>query len=213
MELIERFLLFTIVIIIVTSRVQTKLKFKLPFGCLSATHECPNEYISFFLYNRRHKTDPIELNVGNQKSLLKANFAEKRPLVILIHGYTGHRDFSPNTEIRPAYLKHADYNIISVDYKNLAAEPCYMTAVYNLPTVANCTAQLIDSLIDANIFTLERIHVIGFSLGGQTAGMIANYLRDKKKLKRITGLDPAKPLFIQADYDWRLDQTDADFVE
>lgn len=64
-----------------------------------------------------------------------------------------------------AYLQHDDYNIISVDYKPLAAEPCYVQAVQNLPTVGNCTAQLIDYLIQESLFTLDNIHVIGLDNG------------------------------------------------
>jgi hypothetical protein len=42
--------------------------------------------------------------------------------------------------------------------------------------------------------------------------MISNYVRSGK-IKRITGLDPAKPLFITASNDRRLDQSDAEFVQ
>lgn len=31
----------------------------------------------------------------------EAPFVNGRPLILLLHGYTGHKDFSPNTEIRP----------------------------------------------------------------------------------------------------------------
>lgn len=59
-------------------------------------------------------------------------------------------------------------------------------AVHNLPTVAKCTAQLLDFLMENKLFTLDDLHIIGFSLGGQTAGMISNYVKTGK-LKRITG--------------------------
>jgi hypothetical protein len=36
---------------------------------------------------------------------------------------------------------------------------------------------------------MENIHIIGFSLGAQTSGMIANYIKSGK-LHHITGLDP-----------------------
>jgi Lipase len=49
--------------------------------------------------------------------------------------------------------------------------------------------------------------------GAQGAGMVANYLKPGRKLKRITGLDPAKPLFVRAGIDGRIDENDADFVE
>lgn len=181
--------------------------------CFFAEQRCPNQNISFFLYTRDSQDNPTQLDLSQPETLKRSNFVLNRPLVVLIHGYTGHRDFAPNRQIRPAYFKNDEFNIISVDYKYLALEPCYLFAVKNLPTVANCTAQLLDFLIDNNIFKIESIHVIGFSLGAQTAGMVANYLREGRKLKRITGLDPAKPMFIRAGNDGRLDRSDAEFVE
>lgn len=170
--------------------------------CHIARHECPNKNITFHLYtrwdsssiskslrgtdaffNRESQLESYQLDVASPETIKKAEFLKDSPLIILIHGYTGHKDFSPNTEIRPgkwqfynklkiktlslvfqtkAYLKHGNYNIISVDYHPLAPEPCYVQAVQNLPTVANCTAQLIDYLIKESIFLLDSIHVIGF---------------------------------------------------
>lgn len=87
-----------------------------------------------------------------------------------------------------------------------------MQAVSNLPVVARCTAQLLDFLVANGMFRLEDIHVIGFSLGAQTSGLISNYMRSGR-LKRITGLDPAKPLFVLASDDHRLSLNDAEFVD
>lgn len=150
--------------------------------------------------------------MSDTKTITEANFIRDRPFIILIHGYTGHHDFSPNTEIRPAYFAKDEYNIVSVDYHPLAEEPCYETAVQNLRVVANCTAQLLDFIILNNIFTFDDIHVIGFSLGGQTSGIISTYMKSGK-LKRITALDPAKPLFVTAANDYKIDTTDAEFVQ
>lgn len=110
-------------------------------------------------------------------------------------------------------MRHGNYNIISVDYGPLAPEPCYVQAVRNLPLVARCSAQLIDTLIaERRLPSLDALHVIGFSLGAQASGMISNYVR-AGQLKRITGLDPAKPLFVLASEDHRLGWRDATFVD
>lgn len=139
------------------------------------------------------------------------DFQPPRPLKILIHGYTGYRDFAPNSYIRPVLLDNEDVYVISIDYGPLVPAPCYIQAVQNLPLVSQCLAQLINNLVDRNIVPNDKIHLIGFSLGGQVAGQTANYL--KRKLKRITGLDPAKPLFILAGNTRRLDPGDAEFVD
>lgn len=181
--------------------------------CFFAEPKCPNKDVEFFLYTRESQDRPTKLDLSAPETVFTAKFVRGRPLIVMIHGYTGHKDFSPNKYLRPAYFRRDNFNIISLDYNNLAKEFCYITAVNNLPTVANCTAQLLDFLIDKNIFSLDAIHVIGFSLGAQTAGMIANYLKPGRKLKRLTGLDPAKPLFIHVGNDGRLDASDAEFVE
>lgn len=181
--------------------------------CFFIPAQCPNEDVTFHLYTRGQQSEPVQLNMIKPDSILQANFVKDRPLIVLIHGYSGHKDYAPNNLIRPAYFAKDEFNIISLDYKNLALEPCYLTAVSNLPTIANCTAQLLDFLIDQKIVALDSIHVIGFSLGAQLSGMIANFLKKGRKFKRITGLDPAKPMFIRASNDKRLDNGDAEFVE
>lgn len=124
--------------------------------------------------------------MADTKTVDNAKYAKNRPFIVLIHGYTGHKDYSPNSHIRPALFQNNEYNVISIDYGPLAPEPCYVQAVHNLPVVAKCTAQLLDYMMEQQMFTLDDLHIIGFSLGGQTAGMISNYVKTGK-LKRITG--------------------------
>ncbi|EDV57473.2 pancreatic triacylglycerol lipase [Drosophila erecta] len=177
-------------------------------ACQVVTGECPNKNVSFWLYSNSTRENPKLLN---PLDLNPWDFQPPRPLKILIHGYTGYRDFAPNSYIRPVLLDHEDVYVISIDYGPLVAYPCYIQAVQNLPLVSRCLAQLINNLVDRAIVANDQIHLIGFSLGGQVAGQTANYV--KRKLKRITGLDPAKPLFILGPDSRRLDQGDADFVD
>lgn len=148
-------------------------------------------------FYRSTQNTPTQLNMRNEQEILSAKYADGRPFVVLIHGYTGHKDYSPNSHIRPALFQNDDYNVISIDYHPLAPEPCYVQAVHNLPTVAKCTAQLLDYMMDNKLFTLDDLHIVGFSLGGQTAGMISNYVKTGK-LRRITGICDRFQLDIRA---------------
>ncbi|CAG7817478.1 unnamed protein product [Allacma fusca] len=57
----------------------------------------------------------------------------------------------------------------------------------------------------------RSFHLVGMSWGGQIAGLTGHALQGK--LGRITGLDPAGPLFRFVDNEFRLDKSDAQFVD
>lgn len=113
-------------------------------------------------------------------------FSDRLPLKILIHGYTLNHNKSPNLEIRSPLLQEQDTYVISVDYSPLARLRCYLPwAVSNARIVGKCLALLLNNLMDQGVYSSNDIHIIGFSLGGQVAGLTANYL--KTKIARITG--------------------------
>lgn len=55
------------------------------------------------------------------------------------------------------------------------------------------------------------LHIVGHSLGAQAAGVAGNTATIRPA--RITGLDPALPLFQKLPLALRLDRSDADFVD
>ncbi|KAG6455044.1 hypothetical protein O3G_MSEX009019 [Manduca sexta] len=181
-------------------------------SCVTPPLDCPNENITFWLYTRANPENPYEVKPLNIESIQSAPWVKDAHVKILIHGYTGHKDFSPNTEIRPAYLNCCDYNIITIDYNPIAREPCYLESARNTEIVGKCTAQFIDDLVKTHNFNLDKFHLIGFSLGAQIAGFVGNYLTSGL-LGRISGLDPAMPLFVTTDITKKLDISDAQFVD
>lgn len=113
-------------------------------------------------------------------------FPERLPLKILIHGLGLNHNLSPSQEVRPLLLQHEKVHVISVDYSNLSGVLCfYPWAIQNCQLVAKCLALLINNLVQQNIYTPKDIHLVGFSLGGQIAGLAANHMNFK--VKRITG--------------------------
>ncbi|XP_026315649.1 inactive pancreatic lipase-related protein 1-like isoform X2 [Hyposmocoma kahamanoa] len=180
--------------------------------CIEPQLKCPNSNITFWLYTRQNQHNPYQLLANDSNSMTLAPFVKNSPVKLLIHGYTGNRNRSPNKELRSAYFKCCDYNIISVDYNPLASGRCYIQGAHNAKLVGMCIAQLVDELVQNHGFNLSLIHPIGFSLGGQIAGFIGNYLKSGR-LYRITGLDPALPMFWTFDDSKKLDAGDARFVD
>lgn len=179
--------------------------------CLIVINQtCPDQEVSFFLYTRKNLMMGQQVHVNDTGSnLLVTNFEPDDPTKIIVHGYNSDMQLDSLVDIRREYLKKAPTNVISVDWHRLAAGPCYPAAVQNVPHVGQCLAQLIDRLKD---YGARDIHVIGFSLGAHVPAYSANHLRPYK-VPRITGLDPAMPLFITVTNDEKLDAEDADFVD
>lgn len=132
--------------------------------------------------------------------------------MILLHGYGENVNNSQTTLIREKLLAIQQANILAVDYSALAPRGCYIEAVKNSRVVGKCLAQFIDLLIHYIKVPRSNIHLIGFSLGAQVAGVAGHF--SANKLKRITGLDPSKNLILTANNNtFRLDPTDAEFVD
>ncbi|ALC39639.1 maker506, partial [Drosophila busckii] len=177
-------------------------------ACIKPEAGCPNENITFWLYNLKNIKQPVLLNPLH---LNPSDFLTGYPIEIIIHGYTGHRDFAPNNWIRPVLVLKKSANVISIDYGPLVREGCYFQAVRNSRLASECLAQLINKLFEMDWMRPDKLHVIGYSLGAQVAGQLSNYV--EQKLDHITGLDPAKPLFVNAPNALKLDKSDAEFVD
>ncbi|KOC69214.1 Lipase member H-A [Habropoda laboriosa] len=171
---------------------------------------CPDKEVTFFLYTKRNQKDGQQVLVDETGSNLgQTHFVPSNPTKIVVHGYDSDMELSYLVDVRKAYLEIYDYNVIAVDWHRLATAPCYPIVVRNVPHVGDCLAQLVQRLRDAGT---QDIHVIGFSLGAHVPAFAANSLRPYK-MTRITGLDPAMPLFVTVDKDQKLDAGDANFVD
>lgn len=135
-----------------------------------------------------------------------------RKLVILIHGYGENVNNSKTTIIKEKLLEIQQANVLAMDYSQLAPRGCYIESVSNSRVVAKCLAQFIDFLVHRIKVPRTNIHLIGFSLGAQIAGVAGHFVTNK--LSRITGLDPSKNLILTANDDtFRLDPSDAEYVD
>ncbi|CAH1724056.1 unnamed protein product [Aphis gossypii] len=135
---------------------------------------------------------------------------------LILHGFNSNMNLDVLQTIKDEYLMQSDINVWMIDYKDVSAGPreCYLAAVYNLPAVGKCAALFVRKIIELSEVEVpeEAMHVIGFSLGGQLASQLAKHLKPIK-LPRITGLDPALPLYYSTHLNSRLSRNDAKFVD
>lgn len=132
------------------------------------------------------------------------------PIMVLIHGYVGYRDVDYIQTMKNAYVKTMPSNVIVVDWGKYA-NGLYTSAYCNVPIVARNVADFIKRMSAETKVPLKKLHIVGHSLGAQVAGETGRQL--KGELGRITGLDPAGPLYQDIAKKDRLDASDAKFVD
>lgn len=99
-----------------------------------------------------------------------------------------------------------------VDWSSMADDNFYVRSAYSTRKVGQTSASLVDYLVQERGTDINNVHVIGHSLGAQTAGFTGMSTKSGK-IGRITGLDPARPLFTDKEPNTRLDPSDAQFVD
>ena len=168
--------------------------------------------IHFWLFTRWHGLDnPKEIKL-DLISLAASGFNPLHKTRIIIHGFSSEGK-SFGRPFAEAYLEVGEYNVISVDWEKHAAWTNYPGAAIRTKFVGEHTANLVEMI--ANFEGTRNMHVIGHSLGAHAAGFLGKkVIADGYHIiPRMTGLDPAEPLFDLAGPDGRLDKGDAEFVD
>ncbi|XP_063989621.1 uncharacterized protein LOC135168927 isoform X2 [Diachasmimorpha longicaudata] len=179
-----------------------------PFSYLEMLPSPPKDVgTRFFVYGTR-KARSVPMEVAADDINEKANNAidTELPTKVIVHGFGSGCDHIWVYEMRSALMAAHDCNIVCVDWGPGSVLPNYVRAAANTRLVGRQLAKLIRGL---NI-SLDKVHFIGFSLGAHVAGFAGAELGN---VSRITGLDPAGPLFESQDPRARLDETDANFVD
>ncbi|KAI1899735.1 hypothetical protein AGOR_G00064820 [Albula goreensis] len=142
--------------------------------------------------------------------LQRSSFNSSLPTKIIIHGYRA-LGSKPSwvKALAQGLLRSVDANVLVVDWVYRASFS-YTWVVENYKEVAVQISIFINELVSHGS-KLESLHFIGVSLGAHVAGFVGTLFEGK--VGRITGLDPAGPMFKRKDRYDRLDPTDALFVE
>ncbi|XP_044017646.1 uncharacterized protein LOC122858662 isoform X1 [Aphidius gifuensis] len=179
-----------------------------PFSYLEMLPSPPKDVgTRFFVYgSRKARSIPMEVLPDDINDKTHNSIDSDLPTKVIVHGFGSGCDHVWVYEMRSALMSAHDCNIVCVDWSLGSAIPNYVRAAANTRLVGRQLAKLIRGL---NV-PLERVHLIGFSLGAHVAGFAGAELGN---VSRITGLDPAGPLFESQDPRARLDETDAQFVD
>ncbi|KAJ0175716.1 hypothetical protein K1T71_008875 [Dendrolimus kikuchii] len=160
------------------------------------TNRTEDIYLRFYNGNTIEDYVDIPLNQAEQLIDVKG-FDKDRPVVFYIHGFIEIAQQESIQVVVSSYLEaRPDTNVVLIDWSNMAHGSYLMNAARNTKKVGIAAAEHINRLVEASL-DLDKIHIIGHSLGSHVAGYTARELRNKynKTVKRLTALDPAFPAF------------------
>lgn len=167
-------------------------------------------------YNMRKSLDLDDgacyLQPGKKESIVACGFNATLRTILIIHGWTMSGMFESwmHKLVAAVQRRESEANVVVVDWLGLANQ-LYPDAVNHTRRVGQSIATLLDWLQKEEQLQLENVHMIGYSLGAHVAGYAGTFV--KGIIGRITGLDPAGPMFEGAESHKRLSPDDADFVD
>ncbi|XP_006891814.1 PREDICTED: endothelial lipase [Elephantulus edwardii] len=167
-------------------------------------------------FNLRTSVDPDHEGcyffLGHNQSLEDCGFNITAKTFFIIHGWTmsGILESWAFKLVSAIHTREKEANVVVVDWLSLAHQ-LYTDAVNNARMVGHSIATMINWLQGKEDFSLGNVHLIGYSLGAHVAGYAGSFVNGK--VGRISGLDPAGPMFEGVDIHKRLSPDDADFVD
>ncbi|TRY54419.1 hypothetical protein DNTS_023690 [Danionella cerebrum] len=167
-------------------------------------------------YNMRKSFDLDDdgcyIQPGEKESLVECGFNASVKTILIIHGWTMSGMFESwmHKLVTAVQRRESEANVLVVDWLSLASQ-LYPDAVNHTRRVGQSIATLLDWLQNEEHLRLEDVHMIGYSLGAHVAGYAGTFVDGI--VGRITGLDPAGPMFEGAEEHKRLSPDDADFVD
>ncbi|XP_013142799.1 PREDICTED: pancreatic lipase-related protein 2-like [Papilio polytes] len=149
-------------------------------------------------YNGSSSHEYIDIPLSQAVDLFDVKgFDRSNATVLYIHGFIETAQQESIQVMVNAYLEaRPNTNVLLLDWSNMAHGSYLVNAARNTKKVGATTAEYINKLSEAGL-QLDKLHLIGHSLGSHVAGYTARDLKNKfnKTVKRLTALDPAFPAF------------------
>lgn len=138
--------------------------------------------ICFIFRNSSNQYILLDKNGKTIQPNLTVKFS-KSPFKIITHGWKSSADTPSVQLIADAYLQTTSYNVITIDWSEVADNLWYPIVASNTKPMGDLVGQFLKAL--QKLHGVEGIHLIGHSLGAHVMGNAA--YASKLSVSRITG--------------------------
>ncbi|CAF2744509.1 unnamed protein product [Lepeophtheirus salmonis] len=166
--------------------------------------------LHMWLYTRNNPEEPQIFKYNEADKLKDSNFDALKLTRMVVHGWGGDCNLAWIVQMRRDLLNESDVNLFCADWRNGTIYPQYGQGAANTQVAGKMIPIFFNNV--SQIFGLigPKLHLICFSFGAQVCSFAGSNIPN---CNRITGLDPAGPAFREHNTSFRLDKSDADFVD
>jgi pancreatic triacylglycerol lipase len=143
--------------------------------------------------------NPLNVSWNDTTLLMNSRgFDKSRKSVVITYGWLSNFS-SPiiNATVESLLTRRLECNIFVLDWSYFTNQN-YLASVASIPSVADYIATNLKKINKSGVVNLEDFHFVGHSLGSHLFGNVGRRLQELANITvaRITGLDPAGPLFF-----------------
>ncbi|KAK6635543.1 hypothetical protein RUM44_000795 [Polyplax serrata] len=164
----------------------------------------------FFSSREYHPDQHTNITLHPTINMNGARFNPQKLTAIIVHGFASSGNATWMTNMKKAFLKQVDANLMLVDWEKGSSLFNYLQVAGNTRVVGKQLGMFVKHLKENYGADPGKFHLIGHSLGAQICSYLA---KEVPGIARLTALDPAQPGFEGFDKLVRLDKSDAEFVD
>jgi len=181
-----------------------------PFNNMPLPTCASNCGLRYLMYTRSNRNSGQAVTDTSVPSV----FSGSRRTVVCTHGWNSDGNTGWLTQMKNAFLDREDINVIVMDWGTCAGVANYAQAASNTRTAGAYTALVFQNLLRQSGTAASRMWCTGHSLGSHVCGHTGMKMPSNQRLGRVTGMDPAGPLFEgSSDKTIGLNPTSATFVD
>lgn len=151
---------------------------------LRSSLEITEDQVSFYVYNKNNENSTAILLSQSETITSLTDFDISLPTVVLVHGWHATYNTSFPLEAGRKYMSLSNANVISVNWDE-TAQLDYLEAYAAVSNIGKYLGQLLQDISATYDYSLDKVTLVGHSLGAHIAGFAGNVIQKYGQKKTV----------------------------